>query len=276
MTVEPSVATVRLRDVTKRYTIAGPDGRAREIEVLREITRDVERGRFVCVIGPSGCGKSTLFDIVAGLRTASGGSVELLGQPVTGPHPRLGVVFQEDSTLPWRDVAGNVEFGLEARRVGRAERRDRARQAIELVGLGGFAHAYPRQLSGGMRQRVAIARSLALDPEVLLMDEPFGALDQQTRAYLGDELLRIWGATGKTILFVTHDIQEATYLADEVWVMTRRPGRIKEVVPVTLARPRGLELLSDAAFHGIVGHIWDLLRPEGERGGANGSAPVVE
>ena len=242
---------------------------------MRAITRDVGRGRFVCVIGPSGCGKSTLFDIVAGLRSASGGSVELLGQPVTGPHPRLGVVFQEDSTLPWRDVLANVEFGLEARRVGRAERRERASAAIDLVGLGGFEHAYPRQLSGGMRQRVAIARSLALEPEVMLMDEPFGALDQQTRTYLGDELLRIWQATGKTILFITHDIQEATYLSDEVWVMTRRPGRIKEVVPVPLARPRTLALLSDPAFHQIVGRIWELLRPEGARGADDADGTVV-
>ncbi len=260
---EPS--SLSLMGVGKTYELRGPDGRPRELEVLRAVTREVARGRFVSLIGPSGCGKSTLFEIVAGLRPCTTGEIRVLGERVVDPHPLLGVIFQEDSTLPWRTVLENVEFGLEVRRVGKGERRERARDAIRLLGLAGFEHAYPAQLSGGMRQRVAIARALVLDPEVLLMDEPFGALDQQTRTYLGDELLRIWERTGKTILFVTHDIQEAAYLSDEVWVMTSRPGQIKEVVPVELPRPRHLMLLSAPAFHGLTGHLWELLVPEGEK-----------
>jgi len=258
--------------VGKTYELRGPDGRRRSLEVLRAITQEVPRGRFVSIIGPSGCGKSTLFEMVAGLRYCSTGEIRVLGDRVVEPHPLLGVVFQEDSTLPWRTVLENVEFGLEVRGVGKREREERAREVVRLLGLAGFEHAHPAQLSGGMRQRVAIARALVLNPEVLLMDEPFGALDQQTRTYIGDELLRIWERTGKTILFITHDIQEAVYLADEVWVMTSRPGRIKEVVEVALSRPRSLSLLGAPAFHELTGHLWELLVPEGQkaRQGVNG------
>ncbi len=268
--------SLSLTGVGKTYQLRGPDGRRRNLEVLRAITQEVPRGRFVSVIGPSGCGKSTLFEMVAGLRPCSTGEIRVLGQRVVEPHPLLGVVFQEDSTLPWRTVLENVEFGLEVRGVGKVEREERARGVVHLLGLAGFEHAHPAQLSGGMRQRVAIARALVLDPEVLLMDEPFGALDQQTRTYIGDELLGIWERTRKTILFITHDIQEAVYLSDDVWVMTSRPGQIKEVVEVRLPRPRSLVLLAAPEFHALTGHLWELLVPEGEKArmGVNGETAV--
>ncbi len=239
-------------------------GATRRLDVLEDITRDVEHGRFVSIIGPSGCGKSTLLEIVAGLRIPSTGEVLVLGQRISGPHPLLAVVFQEDSTLPWRTVAENVEFGLEIRGVSRGERRKVSEAVIELVRLAGFERAFPSQLSGGMRQRVAIARALAMEPEVLLMDEPFGALDQQTRMYIGMELLRIWERAQKTILFVTHDMNEAVFLSDEVWVMSHRPGRIKAVVEIDLPRPRNADTLTAPRFHELATHLWTQLAPEAE------------
>jgi NitT/TauT family transport system ATP-binding protein len=257
--------SLSIRNVSMWYSLRDAEtGDTRPLAVLDSITQDVERGRFVSVIGPSGCGKSTLLEIVAGLRSPSSGDVFVLDHRISGPHPLLAVVFQEDSTLPWRTVLENVEFGLEIRRMPRAERRQLSESIIELVGLAGFERAFPSQLSGGMRQRVAIARALAMDPEVLLMDEPFGALDQQTRMYIGKELLEIWDRARKTILFVTHDMNEAVFLSDEVWVMSHRPGRIKTVVEIDLPRPRGTDTLGTPRFHELTIELWAQLAPEAE------------
>ena len=258
-------SSLSIRGVSKHFARRNSATGAEErLEALQRVSQDVPHGRFVSVIGPSGCGKSTLLQIVAGLIPASDGEVYVLGQRITAPHPLLAVVFQEDSTLPWRTVLENVEFGLEVRRVPKHERRRTSQEVITLVGLTGFERAYPSELSGGMRQRVAIARALAMDPELLLMDEPFGALDQQTRVYIGSELLRIWEQTNKTILFVTHDMNEAVYLSDEVWIMTHRPGRIKEVVEIDLPRPRDSSTLTTPRFHELTSHLWAQLAPEAE------------
>jgi NitT/TauT family transport system ATP-binding protein len=218
----------------------------------------------VAIIGPSGCRKSTLLELIAGLRPSTAGEIRVRGQRVVAPHPLLGVVFQEDSTLPWRTARENVEFGLELRGTARPERQAISRRMLDLVGLQGFAEAYPSELSGGMRQRVAIARALATDPAILLMDEPFGALDQQTRLAVGEHLLEIWQRTNKTVLFVTHDISEAVYLADEVWVLSQRPAQLTAVVQVALPRPRGLHLLAAPEFHALTGRLWSLLAPDAQ------------
>jgi NitT/TauT family transport system ATP-binding protein len=231
-------------------------------EAIRSVSGEVADGRFVSVIGPSGCGKSTLLDIVGGLQRPTKGHVEIGGEEVSGPRRDTAMVFQEDSTLHWRTVTENVTFGLEVAGVGGHERARRAKEMIELVGLSGFEEHRPRQLSGGMKQRVAIARALVLDPRILLMDEPFGALDQQTRMFIGRELLRIWEETRKSVLFVTHDIHEAVFLSDEVWVMSHRPSEIKEVLHVDLPRPRDSEALGDPRFHEHTARLWELLSAE--------------
>ncbi|WP_113699962.1 ABC transporter ATP-binding protein [Nonomuraea lactucae] len=222
----------------------------------------VRKGRFVSIIGPSGCGKSTLLDIVAGLTRPTSGQVRIGGESVTSPRRDFPMVFQDDSTLHWRTVLDNVALGLEIAGVPKAERRARARDILGVVGLRGFEHHRPRQLSGGMRQRVAIARALVMEPAMLLMDEPFGALDQQTRTLVGIELLRIWEETRTSVLFVTHDIREAVTLSDEVWVMSRRPSTILDVVHVDLPRPRDTDVLRSAQFEGYVGVLWDLIQAE--------------
>jgi NitT/TauT family transport system ATP-binding protein len=231
-------------------------------EAIASVSGEVEDGRFVSVIGPSGCGKSTLLDIVGGLQRPTQGQVEIGGEAVKGPRRDTAMVFQEDSTLHWRTVTENVTFGLEVAGVRGEERELRAAEMIELVGLSGFEEHRPRQLSGGMKQRVAIARALVLDPRILLMDEPFGALDQQTRMFIGRELLRIWDETRKSVLFVTHDIQEAVFLSDEVWVMSQRPSTIKEVLRVDLPRPRDAGVLTDQRFHEHTARLWELLGTE--------------
>ena len=208
------------------------------VAALEDIDLSIASGEFVAILGPSGCGKSTLLEIVAGLQAPTSGEVLLGGELVRSPHPRVSVVFQEDSTFPWRTVAENVAFGLEMRGVRKAERDGAVAHAIELVGLRGFEGHYPHQLSGGMRQRVAIARTLVMNPAVLLMDEPFGALDEQTRFVIGEELLRIWDATRCTIFFVTHSLHEAVQLADRIVVLSARPGRIKSIFENRLSRPR--------------------------------------
>lgn len=256
---------LELQAVRKVYTVRQQDGGEREVEAIQEVSRKVSEGRFVSVIGPSGCGKSTLLEIVAGLRQPSSGKLFLKGKEITGPQPSVGVVFQEESTFPWRNIQSNVEFGLEVQGVAPAPRRERASRALSLVGLEGFEHAYPRQLSGGMRQRVAIARALALDPEILLMDEPFGALDQQTRMFIGGELLNIWRNTGKTVLFVTHDINEAVFLSQEVWVMSYRPGRILEAVEIDLPQPRDISIFESKEFQEYSAKLWQFIRSESER-----------
>jgi NitT/TauT family transport system ATP-binding protein len=210
----------------------------REIAAVRDFTLEVGSGEFVCLLGPSGCGKSTFLNIVAGFIPATAGTLSLDGRPVTRPGPDRGVVFQEHALFPWLTVEDNIGFGLRMRGVGRRERRAVVRRYTDLVGLTGFEESFPKDLSGGMRQRVAIARALANDPKMLLMDEPFAALDAQMRRLLQDELLRIWRDTRKTVLFVTHSIEEALRLSDRVIVMTARPGTVREVVPIASARPR--------------------------------------
>ncbi len=211
----------------------------------------IEKGEFVTIVGSSGCGKSTLLMAVAGLVNLSRGSIWIDDKEVTGPGADRAVVFQEASLLPWRSVRGNVKFGLEMQRWCGGDLNERAMQMIRLVGLGRFSDYHPHQLSGGMRQRVNIARALAVNPEVLLMDEPFGALDAQTREIMGTELLRIWERDKKTALFVTHDIEEAIFLADKVVVMGRNPGHIKEVIKVDLPRPRDEAVLDSEGFHNL-------------------------
>jgi NitT/TauT family transport system ATP-binding protein len=208
------------------------------VRALEGVEFAVEEGEFVCIVGPSGCGKTTLFRIIAGLEEPTEGEVLLDGDPVTGPDMDRGMVFQEYGLFPWRTVHENVVFGLEQQSLGERDRRERAREMIGLVGLSGFEDAYPAELSGGMKQRVGIARALAVDPELLLMDEPFGSVDAQTRDMLHGELMRIWEETGKTVLFVTHDVEEAVKLADRIVVMSSGPGSVREVVDVDLARPR--------------------------------------
>ncbi|MFE6908510.1 ABC transporter ATP-binding protein [Streptomyces erythrochromogenes] len=260
-----------------------------DFTALDGIDLEIRSGEFLVVVGPSGCGKSTLLDLLGGLSTPTSGRILLDGKPVTGPGLDRGIVFQQYALLPWRTALGNVEFGLEATGVPRRERRARAKEFLDLVGLTGFEDRHPHQLSGGMRQRVAIARSLAYDPDVLLMDEPFAALDAQTRESLQDELRRIWQRTGKTVVFITHGIEEAVYLGQKVAVMTSRPGRIKEIVPVSFGErpgtgtgtptgtasgsgagagtgtgtgPQGEELRSSPEFARYRHEIWTLLHDE--------------
>ena len=214
-------------------------------------------------MGPSGCGKSTLLDIVAGLIPKSSGSVRIGDREVTGPRPEIGVVFQEYSLYPWRTVLRNAEFGLEVMGVDKDERRARAQEMLDLVGLDGFEEAHPNELSGGMQQRVALARTLAADPDILLMDEPFGALDEQTRMYMGEELLRIWAETDKTVIFITHSLQESVLLSDRVAVMSDRPGTIRELVDIDLDRPRDTDIIGTEPFNRAQARIWKLIKESG-------------
>jgi NitT/TauT family transport system ATP-binding protein len=210
----------------------------REISAVRDFTLDVRAGEFVCLLGPSGCGKSTFLNLVAGFLAPTSGTLLLDGRPVTRPGHDRGVVFQEHALFPWLTVADNIAFGLRMRGVPRAERASVVRRYVDLVGLTGFERTFPKDLSGGMRQRVAIARALANEPKMLLMDEPFAALDAQMRRLLQDELVKIWQQTGKTVLFVTHSVEEALRLSDRVVVMTARPGTVRAVVALTAPRPR--------------------------------------
>jgi sulfonate transport system ATP-binding protein len=205
---------------------------------IQDFNIEVKEGEFVCILGPSGCGKTTLLRIIAGLESLTSGRLLLKGEPITGPGSDRGMVFQEFALFPWRTVRKNVEFGLEIKKVPIAERSKISDRFIDLVGLKGFENYHPNQLSGGMKQRVGIARALANDPALLLMDEPFGALDAQTRNLMQKELLRIWQETQKTVIFITHSVDEACYLADRIVVMTSRPGTIKEIFNVTIPRPR--------------------------------------
>ncbi|MGN6751550.1 MAG: ABC transporter ATP-binding protein [Intrasporangium sp.] len=230
------------------------------------VTQRVPTQGFISLVGPSGCGKSTLLSVIAGLTKATGGQVQVGGKAVTGPDRGIGVVFQEDSTLPWRTVLDNVRFALQVAGVSKGDQLERATWAIELVGLKGFADAYPSMLSGGMRQRVALARTLALEPGVVLMDEPFAALDQQTRIFLGAEVRSIWQRSAQTVLFVTHDISEAILLSEQVWVMSYRPGRIIDVVDVDLPAERDPSIVSSPGFNELHNRIWTSLQEESMRG----------
>jgi NitT/TauT family transport system ATP-binding protein len=234
---------------------------SQNVIALSDVSFDVKPGRFVVLVGPSGCGKSTLLMMMAGLRQQTSGAITINGTPILKPDPdRVGVVFQEASLFPWLTAEENVEFPLALRGVAKRERRTKAQDALTLVGLDGFDKRHPHELSGGMKQRVAIARGLVQDPPVLLMDEPFAALDEQTRMTMGDELLRIWAATGKTVVFVTHSLTEAVYLADEVIVMSPRPGRVVDHLQVSLPRPRTYEMLSGEAFSTLRDRIWKHIR----------------
>ncbi|WP_028924016.1 ABC transporter ATP-binding protein [Pseudonocardia acaciae] len=252
-------AKISFDGVGREFPIRGTPGR---LTALEGIDLDVAAGEFMVIVGPSGCGKSTLLDLLAGLSTPSAGRILLDGEPVTGAGLDRGIVFQQYALLPWRTALGNVEFGLEATGVPRRQRAERAREYLELVDLAGFADRHPHELSGGMRQRVAIARSLAYDPEVLLMDEPFAALDAQTRESLQDELLRIWQRTHKTVVFITHGIDEAVYLGQRVAVLTSRPGRVKSVVDIDLGRRDSEDIRSTPEFAHYRHRIWTLLHDE--------------
>ncbi len=233
-----------------------------ELRALQDINLVVERGKFFAVVGPSGCGKTTFLRIVAGLEPASSGEVRLDGRAIIGPGGDRGFVFQTDNLLPWRTVFANAIIGREvAGRVGPVERQ-RTLELLKLVGLEGFENYHPRQLSGGMRQRVNLARALAIDPQILLMDEPFSSLDAQTREIMQTELMRIWETGRKTVLFVTHQIDEAVFLADRVLVFARRPGRLRESVAVELPRPRTLAVKRTAEFVRYVDHIWRLIEDD--------------
>ena len=248
-------------DIVKRFeTPEGP------LVAVDHVSLQVRPGEFMAVIGPSGCGKSTLFNIVGGLVDDYQGTVSVAGTRMRGPHPAVGMVFQDESTFPWRSVIDNVAFPLEIAGVRKHERLERARHFISLVGLDGFENRYPAELSGGMRQRVAIARTLASEPKILLMDEPFAALDEQTRLLLGDKVLQIQQELQQTTLIITHNITEAVQLADRELVMTYRPGRVKRIVDIVLPRPRTSAIVSSDAFGHYVAQIWSDLREEASRG----------
>jgi NitT/TauT family transport system ATP-binding protein len=248
-------------DVSKRFeTPEGP------VVAVDHISFGVAPGEFLAVIGPSGCGKSTLFNVIGGLIDQYDGRITVAGETVVGPHAAIGMVFQEESTFPWRTVIENVAFPLEIAGVPKAARRDQARHFIKLVGLDGFENRYPSELSGGMRQRVSMARTLASQPKIMLMDEPFAALDEQTRLLLGDKVLQIQQQLKQTTLLITHNITEAVQLADRILVMTYRPGRLKRIVEITLPRPRSSEIVSSEAFGRYVAQIWADLREEASRG----------
>jgi NitT/TauT family transport system ATP-binding protein len=232
------------------------------LEALRGIDLGIARGEFISVVGPSGCGKTTFLRIIAGLERASSGEVLLDGRAVRQPGRDRGFVFQNDSLLPWRTVLHNAMIGREIAGDAGPAQRQRTIELLKLVGLEGFEHYYPRQLSGGMRQRVNLARALAIDPEILLMDEPFAALDAQTREIMQTELLRIWERGHKTVVFVTHQIDEAVFLADRVVVFARRPGRLQEQVKITLPRPRRLDIKRTTEFVNLVDHIWRLIEDD--------------
>jgi NitT/TauT family transport system ATP-binding protein len=231
------------------------------VSALEDISFSVAAGRFTVIVGPSGCGKTSLLMMLAGLRAQSRGDIRCLGRPMPEPDPqRVGVIFQEASLYPWLTALRNIEFPLSLRGTPKEDMRRRAEAMLGLVGLAGFGARYPHELSGGMKQRVAIARGLVQDPPVLLMDEPFAALDEQTRMTMGHELLRIWSTTSKTVVFITHSLTEAVYLADEVLVMSARPGRIIDRIPIDLPRPRTYEMMATDVFGRLRDRIWRQIR----------------
>jgi NitT/TauT family transport system ATP-binding protein len=259
-----SAVKIRFEQVRKEFAVRGENGGpARRFTALDDITLDVKSGEFLALVGPSGCGKSTLLDLLGGLETPTSGRILLDGRPILGPARDRGIVFQQCALFPWRTAVQNVEFGLDIAGLKSKARREKALHYLDLVGLSAFANRYPHELSGGMKQRVAIARSLAYDPEVLMMDEPFAALDAQTRETLQSELLRIWRRTGKTIVFITHGIDEAVVLGQRVAVMTSRPGRIKQIVEVPeVLRSETEDVRSLPAFGAVRHEVWTLLRDE--------------
>jgi NitT/TauT family transport system ATP-binding protein len=255
---------IQIQNVGKVFPVkSGRRGAQQPFVALDNINLEIRAGEFFVIVGPSGCGKSTLLDLIGGLTQPTSGRILISGKPIDGPALDRGLVFQQYALFPWRTAQKNVEFGLEAKGVPARERAEVARRFLELVGLAEFADRYPHELSGGMKQRVAIARSLAYEPDVLLMDEPFAALDAQTRENLQGELIRIWERSGKTIVFITHGIDEAVYLGQRVAVMTSRPGRIKQVVDIPLeSRSREEDIRAAPEFARLRHEIWSLLRDE--------------
>ncbi|MDQ0217239.1 ABC transporter ATP-binding protein [Peribacillus cavernae] len=248
---------MKVENLTKVY-----NSDAKEVVALKNIEFTVQKGEFISIVGPSGCGKTTLLEILSGLRLPTTGSVKIKGKAVTGPQRSIGIVFQEESTFPWRTVLENVEFGLQMQGMPKAEYRDKAHKMVELVGLKGFENSYPFELSGGMRQRVAIARTLVTQPEIVVMDEPFGALDEQTRLILGGELLKIVEQTKATVVLVTHSIQEAALLSDKIVVLSARPGKVKYLIKSTLPKPRDATALTTPEFAEITQKLWSSLEEE--------------
>jgi len=254
-----TASVLDLIGVTKRFT--APDG-VSALTAIERVSFEVRPGELVAVVGPSGCGKSTFLNVLLGLIKPDSGELTLNGRRISGPGTDRAMVFQEFGLLPWRTVQNNIELGLELKGVAAEIRRGTSRQFIDMVGLGGFESHYPHELSGGMKQRVGLARALATDPDVLLMDEPFAALDAQTRDIMQAELLRIWQEARKTVLFVTHQIDEAIYLSDRVMVMTRRPGHAKRVFEIDLPRPRDYEMRVTREFNDLKLEIWHTLKDE--------------
>ena len=237
-----------------------------EVLALSDVSFSVKEGEFLAIVGPSGCGKTSLLNIVAGLLPYEEGTISIDGKKITGPGVDRSVVFQHSSLLPWRTIAGNIRYGMEMqKRFDKATMEQRTEYFTKLVGLVGFEKHFPNELSGGMQQRVNLARALASDPKVLLMDEPFAALDAQTREFMQAELLKIWTEAKKTVVFITHQINEAVYLADRVVVMSARPGRVKEVIPIPFSRPRTLSLKRDPKFLEIEDAIWQLVEEKPEK-----------
>ncbi len=248
-------------DIFKRF-----DTQDGGLVAVDHVSFDVVPGEFLSVIGPSGCGKSTLFNIIGGLLGGYEGRVSVAGETIKGPHPSIGMIFQEESTFPWRTVIDNVAFPLEIAGMAKSERLEKARHFVHLVGLDGFERSYPSELSGGMRQRVSMARTLASEPKILLMDEPFAALDEQTRLLLGDKVLQIQQELKQTTLLITHNLTEAVQLSDRILVMTYRPGKTKRIVDIKLPRPRTSEIVGSDDFGHYVAQIWNDLREEASKG----------
>jgi NitT/TauT family transport system ATP-binding protein len=252
-----SAPALQASGIKKSYAKNG-----RPLEILDVASFAAREGEFITIIGPSGCGKSTFLHIMGGFIPAEAGRIEVYGKEVRGPGPDRGMMFQEFSLFPWKTVAGNIAWGLEVQGWEKPRIEETVGRYLDMIGLREFRNHYPAELSGGMKQRAALARVLAFDPKVLLMDEPFGALDAQTRETMQEELTRLWERTGKTIVFVTHDIEEAVYLGDRVVVLSARPGRIRQEIRIDLARPRGLEIKKSMQCHEYRNQIWDLIRSE--------------
>jgi NitT/TauT family transport system ATP-binding protein len=252
---------VRLRGVTKRFPASGPGGR--EVHALGPIDIDIGKGEFYAIVGPSGCGKSTLLELIAGLVPTTEGAIEFEGRAIGQEIPDgVGVVFQEDACFPWLNVRENVTFALRDTAIDPDERARRVEASVAMMGLGEFAKAYPAQLSGGMRQRVCIARTLVAEPRLILLDEPFGALDQQTRLLMGDEVLRLWRETAATVFLITHALDEAAMLADRIAVMSARPGTLIDVVETHWPRDRDSRIVEDENFGAVTSRLWKTLRDE--------------
>jgi NitT/TauT family transport system ATP-binding protein len=264
-------AQVALTQVEKIFTRPGGG----DIHALGPVDLDLRHGEFFAVVGPSGCGKSTLLEMITGLATATKGSVTFEGQPIEGRIPEgVGVVFQEDASFPWLTVTENIAFGLRRKSLAVAEKAVRVQRAIEMMGLGSFAKSYPAQLSGGMRQRVCIARTLVTEPRLILLDEPFGALDQQTRLLMGDEVLNLWRNTGATVFLITHALDEAAMLADRIGVMSARPGRLIDIIETGWSRDRDSRIVQEERFGAITARLWRSLREESMKSlGKAGTAP---